>query len=201
MNAQNKRPRRERKGDRILNPDATKAQIECDYGIAPMDRLAEEMNVKWGIDRLPELVTPEMATRYGAAIAHLNDCIREQDPAKCAAAANNCIRGLHAMDAEATELGHQPASGDFWEYELEGENGQPPFRFGILKDDAGWKTAKSKRPDLEFYTMREAAIALRTKIKTAPIEAIKDAFPGASVVEHRPPTPTEKFLDDAIPDF
>jgi hypothetical protein len=107
MNAQTKRPRRERKADRLMSPDATKAQIECDYAIAPMDRLALEMDRKWGIDRLPELVTPEMATRYGQAMAHMNECIRLGDPAKCVAAANNCIRGLHAMDAEATKLGKQ----------------------------------------------------------------------------------------------
>ena len=53
MNAQTKRPRRERKADRLMSPDATKAQIECDYAIAPMDRLALEMDRKWGIDRLP----------------------------------------------------------------------------------------------------------------------------------------------------
>lgn len=198
MNARPQRPRRERKGDRILNPGAAKAQIECDYGIAPMDRLANELDLKWGIDRLPELVTPEMAARYGAAIAHLNDCIREQDPAKCTAAANNCIRGLHAMDAEATRLGVKPASGEYLEYEIEGNAGEPPFRFGILKDGCEWQAAKSARPDLEFYTLREVAIALREKINTPLIDEIKQQFPGAQVVEHRR-TPMEQLLNDEVP--
>jgi hypothetical protein len=43
MTYQTNRPRRERKATG-LSPDATKAQIECDYAIAPMDRLALEMD-------------------------------------------------------------------------------------------------------------------------------------------------------------
>jgi hypothetical protein len=191
MNAQTKRPRRERKADRLMSPDATKAQIECDYAIAPMDRLALEMDRKWGIDRLPELVTPEMATRYGQAMAHMNECIRLGDPAKCVAAANNCIRGLHAMDAEATKLGKQPASGAYTEYDLDG------WKIGILHDDAEWKTSEAARPDLQFFSLREAAIALKTKIDTPPIAAVKAAFPGARVVEHR--TPLNTLLNDSIP--
>jgi hypothetical protein len=191
MNAQTKRPRRERKADRLMSPDATKAQIECDYAIAPMDRLALEMDRKWGIDRLPELVTPEMATRYGQAMAHMNECIRLGDPAKCVAAANNCIRGLHAMDAEATKLGRKPASGAYAEYDLDG------WKIGILHDDAEWRTAEAARPDLQFFSLREAAIALKTKIDTPPIAAVKAAFPGARVVEHR--TPLNTLLNDSIP--
>jgi hypothetical protein len=191
MNAQTKRPRRERKADRLMSPDATKAQIECDYAIAPMDRLALEMDRKWGIDRLPELVTPAMATRYGQAMAHMNECIRLGDPAKCVAAANNCIRGLHAMDAEATKLGKHPASGAYTEYDLDG------WKIGILHDDAEWKTSEAARPDLQFFSLREAAIALKTKIDTPPIAAVKAAFPGARVVEHR--TPLNTLLNDSIP--
>lgn len=193
MNAQVERPKRQRKGDRLLNPDTPATQIACDYGIAPFDRAAIDMDQKWGIDRLPELVTPELAKRYGDAVAYLNACIEQNDPDKCTEAAGNCIRGLHAMDAEATKLGRKPATGDYTEYDLDG------WKIAILHDGAEWKTAQDARPDLKFFTMREAAIALRTKISTPPIEAVKDTFPGAEVVEHRPPTPTEKFLDDIIP--
>lgn len=197
MNAQNKRPRRQRKGDRLLNPDARRAEIETDFAVAPFDRMAKKMDAKWGIDRLPTLVTPELASRYGAAVGYLNECIAANDPAKTIAAVNNCLRGMEAMNTEAESNGAKPASGEYIEYELEGENGEPPFRFGILLNGDEWQRAKDERPDLEFYTLREAAIALRTKIKTGPIEAIKDAFPGASVVAYRP----KVELDDEIPEF
>jgi hypothetical protein len=200
MNAQTPRPRRQRKGDRLLNPDARRAEIETDHAVAPFDRMANEMDAKWGIDRLPTLVTPELAARYGAAVGYLNECIRENDPAKTVAAVNNCLRGMEAMNAEATKLGRKPASGRYIEYALEDEHGGEPFRFGILFDGAEWQTAQDQRPDLKFFTMREAAIALRTKMNTGPIAEIKKAFPGAQVVEHRR-TPMEELLNDEIPPF
>jgi hypothetical protein len=151
-----------------------------------MDRLALEMDRKWGIDRLPEIVSVETAQKYGKAMAHLNECIREADPIKCAAAAQNCIRGLNAMDAEATAAGKQPASGEFWEYELPGMGGAPAFRFAIMADKAEWRTAQAERPDLQFYTMREVAIALQLKLNSPMVDALKDAFPGAEVQSVRP---------------
>lgn len=198
MNAQTPRPRRQRKGDRLLNPDARRAEIEVDHAVAPFDRAAEHYDKIWGIDRLPSLVTPELAARYGAAVGYLNECIRENDPAKTVAAVNNCLRGMEAMNAEAERLGAKPASGEYIEYELEPEGAEPPFRCGILFDGAEWQTAQDERPDLKFFTLREAAIALRTKMSTGPIAEIKQAFPGAQVVEHRR-TPMEDLLNDTIP--
>lgn len=194
MNARTQRPRRERKGDRLLNPGSSKAQIECDYGIAPLDRLASEYDMKWGIDRLPELVTPELAARYGAAMAYLNECIDAQDPAKCVDAAGNCIRGLHAMDAEATRLGRTPATGDFWEFDMEG------FKFAILRDGVEWQTAKDARPDLKFYTLREVGVALKALSLDHPMFAeIKKTYPKAEISGIRERTPLETALNDSIP--
>lgn len=176
-------PRRQRKGDRLTNPDSTAAEIECDYALAPMDRLATEMEMRWGIDQLPALVAPATAQKYGAAIAHLNACIESRDPAKTRAAAENCIRGLTAMDAEAKVSGHQPAQGKFLEYELPEVDGSPPFRFAILEDGNEWMVAKDKRPDLRFYTMREIAVALQHYDSRFAIGEVKDYFPGARVTK------------------
>lgn len=193
-----KRPRRERKGDRLLNPGASAQEIECDYAMAPMDGTAREMDAKWGIDRLPELVTPELAARYGQAIAHLNEMIASNDPAAVAAAAGNCQRGLIAMDAEALRLGHQPNTGEFLEYELT-QNGKPPFRFAVLKDGAQWQAIKKARPDLEIYSMAEVAVALLHHLKHPMIAEVKDKFPGATVTAIRLKTKLEEQLNDHIP--
>lgn len=69
MNAQIKRPRRQRKGDRLLNPDARRAEIETDHAVAPFDRMAEQMDVfgftkVWGFDinkSRPDAVLPTPA--------------------------------------------------------------------------------------------------------------------------------------------
>jgi len=40
------RPRRTKKSDRLLAYDATNEERQCDYGIAPFDRVATEMEHK-----------------------------------------------------------------------------------------------------------------------------------------------------------
>lgn len=189
----NARPKRQGKGDRLLNVDCTKPEIECDYGVAPFDRVVEEMDRKWGIDRLPELVSPETAIKYGSAIAQLNQALEARDPKLTAHKAQVCIRGLRALDAEAAASGHERASGDYWEYDLDG------YKIGILKKDIEWKTAKAQRPDLKFFTMREAAIALKAKLETPPIAEVKEVFPGAEVIDIRERSALEKEMDDEIP--
>ncbi len=80
-----KRPLRKKAADRLIHEQMAREQIMCDYAIAPLDRLAIEMDNKWGIDRLPEIVSPATAARYGAAMAHLNASIEKADPAECQA--------------------------------------------------------------------------------------------------------------------
>ena len=176
-----KRPYRKRKGDRLLSSDAQKNEIACDHAVAPFDRLATQMEHKWGIDRLPELVSPETATRYGHAIADLNAALASSDPDAVIACANNCIKGMGVMDAEAAARGHQPATGEFWEYEITAPDETKPFNFAILRDGVEWMTAKDARPDLRFFTLREVAIALHHYCSNYPIEAVKAAFPEAQI--------------------
>lgn len=158
------------------------------------------MDGKWGIDRLPELVSPEMAAKYGRAMAHLNQCIRENDPARTAAAAQNCIKGLQAMDAWATDHAAPEATGSFYEYELEGADGGEPFRFAVLDDEAQWQIAKAKRPDLVFFTQREVAIALKTRMESPLLAETKKHFPDSEITKITTKDPVDwKGGGDAIP--
>ena len=166
------RPRRQGKGDRLLTPDASSAQIRCDHAIAPFDRAAREFDHQWGVDRLPELVSPATAERYGSAIAKLNAAVEAEDPELCAHKAAVCIRGLQAMDAEARAAGHKPTA-DFWEFDLEG------FRIAILRETGDWTVVQRERPDIQaVYSMREVAVMLRD-LKS--LNVVKAEFPGAEV--------------------
>mgnify|MGYP006235355241 CR=1 FL=1 len=91
---------RQKKGDRIINPGATKDNIMVDMAVVEFDRMAAEMDRKWGIDRLVDLVTPEMAIKYGQALARLNEAVSDGSDGKLALRrANDCVRGMLAMDA------------------------------------------------------------------------------------------------------
>jgi len=99
------RPTRQKKDDRILHRGATANEIRADLSLAPFDKAVREMDKRWGVDRLPELVSVESAAKWGKAVAGLNGAIDAQDPDKVKFWVEVCLRGLTAMDAEAVSLG------------------------------------------------------------------------------------------------
>lgn len=182
-----KRPTRKGAGDRITNPSVHKAQIQIDYGIAPMDRLATQMEMTWGVDVLPTLVPPEMAAKYGAAMAHLNACIEADDVNGTAAAAGNCMRGLEAMDAKARETG-MPSPEALAFGEVDG------FKFGIIKGAGDWTAVKNENGH-RLFSLREVGLALNAYLNTPLVAATKAAFPNSQVTRIK----RNRNLEDAIP--
>lgn len=163
----------------------------ADFAVAPLDRAAIEMDRKWGIDRLPELVEPAMALKYGAAMAYMNAAIGKPDPAAAAQAAANCIKGLQAMDAAATAAGHKPLSPQVWEVEIDGE------KYAILREVGDWRAFEDQRPGVKYFTMREVAVALHASRHA--VITVRDAIKGAEMTAIRTRTALENELNDEIP--
>ena len=174
------RPTRQKKDDRILHKGATANEIKADLALAPFDAAVREMDKRWGVDRLPELVLTESAAKWGKAMAGLNGAIDAQDPDKVKFWCEVCIRGLNAMDAEAVSLGRPVSDPMIWEYEYEGTI------FGIIADGREWPAAYAKRPGIAIHTMREVAVALHEH-RNGLVNAVKLAFPGAEVKQVRRP--------------
>lgn len=191
---QQRRPTRKKRGDRLLDSGAARDEVACDYACAPLDQAAREMDRKWGVDRLPELVSPATAERYGHAIADLNAAIDSKDPASVIATAQNCIKGLAVMDVEAEAAGQPKASAEYAEYEIDG------FRFAVMLDGDHWQACQEARPDLRFFTLREIGVALKALRIDNPIFAeVKKHFPQAqidSIAERATPS---KDREDPIP--
>ena len=182
---------RQKKSDRILHGNQSRDAIMCDYALAPVDRLAIEMDEKWGIDMLPELVSVETAQKYGSAVAKMNAAVEDGDVEECKLRCEVVIRGLKAMDAEAERLGAQRASTDVWEVEIEGK------LFGIMKDGRAWRAIKKQRPELELLTLREVGLAyswFRDNWAGELEKAAKQSFPGAEMIDIK-----GKTFDDPIP--
>lgn len=171
---QRPRPMRQRKEDRVIHQGATAAQIKCDMCLGPFDQAVREMDRKWGVDRLPEIVAPESAAKWGKAMAGLNDAINSEDADKVKFWVEVCLRGLKAMDDEAIKSGQPISDPMIWEYQYEGQT------YGIIEDGRHWPAAYAKRPGLVIFTMREAAIALHAH-RNGLVEAVKLAFPGAEI--------------------
>lgn len=186
------KPVRQKRHDRILHGSgASQAEIRCDMATGPFDEAVLRMDRKWGVDRLPELVSPATADKWGLAMAQLNEAISSEDYEMTVARVGVCLRGIAAMDAEAEAAGQPKSNPDVWEYEYDGH------RFGIIADGREWPAAKEKRPDLTIYSMREVAVALHAHRNA--VAAVKASFPGAEVTKiQRPLTALEKELDDEI---
>ena len=172
------KPGRQKLEDRLISPSAASPEgIGCDMALGGLDRMAREMDRKWGVDRLPDLVSPEMAAKYGSAMGKLNAAIRESDVAHTVARVEVCVRGLKAMDAAADAAGVDQSDPEIWEYELDGHT------FGIIADGRDWPAAYAKREGLTIHTMREVALALKNYGQT--VLDVKQAFNGAEVVAVR----------------
>lgn len=185
------RPQRHRKEDRLIHSGASAQEVVCDMATGPFDRAAREADLRWGVDRLPELVAPETAARWGVAMANLNAAIEANDPELVVARVNACLRGFSAMDKEATAAGHQPIPPQAQEIEVDG------VLCAVLWNDAAWPVYAALRPGVRTYTPREVANALAAYGQT--VAAIKDTFVGATVSAVRKPTPLEIELEDEIP--
>jgi hypothetical protein len=175
-----KRPTRQKKDDRVLHKGATANEIKADLALAPFDAAVREMDKRWGIDRLPELVSTESAAKWGKAMAGLNAAIDAQDPDKVKFWVEVCLRGLASMDAEAVTLGRPVSDPMIWEHECEGKV------YGIIADGREWPAAYAKRPGIAIHTMREVAVALHEH-RNGLVDAVKLAFPGAEVKQVRRP--------------
>lgn len=194
MNAKTKRARFEKKDDFVRHGSLTAEEIACDYGVAPFDRAYRDMDMKWGIDRLPQLVSTETAAKFGSALAKMNTAIEAADPKETAARAGVCIRGLAAMDAEATGYGAKPAARDIWEVQADG------ITYGIMRDSDGWQAIKAERPDLILVSLNEVAQALsRNSVIHQAVEQVTAAFPNAKVKRAEQKPVADWNVGDPIP--
>lgn len=186
-----KRTRRQKKSDRVLHGSQSKDAIMCDYALAPVEQVVNEMDRKWGVDRLPELVSVEMAMKFGSAVAKMNKAVEDEDVEQCRVRAEVVVRGFRAMDAEAERLGAQKASQDVWEVEVDGKV------YAVMKDARAWQAVKEGRDDVEVITLREVALAYKffKDSKAGEFEqAVKNEFASAEMI-----TLGGKVFDDSIP--
>ena len=170
---------RQKKSDRLTQGKQSKEAIMCDLATGPLDRMAGDMDRKWGADVLTELVTPEMAAKYGSAVAKLLEALDEGKPDVVVARVGVCMRGLQAMDAQATKAGAQRSSLDVWQVELNDET------IGIMREGRSFQKIKDEMPNVKLYTLREVAIAMDFYNDHAfgiMIEETKKHFPNADVI-------------------
>lgn len=162
--------------------------------IKPLDRIATEMEIKWGCDRLVGLVSPQTAAKFGSAKAKLDAAIELNVAANVAKTAGVMMRGWAALDAEAVKGGHKPLEPSIWSHTTEAG-----FKFAVAQGNADALKAIITHPDLEgvaVYSLDEIGRLLESKSMEL-VNATKERFPGATVKAVR--TPRADEMVDEVP--
>jgi hypothetical protein len=88
------------------------------FAIAPIDQAFRASEAKWGVDRLPALVSSATLANYRKGWTAYRTAIDDNDHAAVTAIQPKMIHALAVMDREATANGHAPLAVDAWETPL-----------------------------------------------------------------------------------
>lgn len=185
--------KKQRKPDRITHPTAySSAEAGSIYGaLKPLDKVADDMETKWGVDRLIGLVSVDTAAKFGSATEKLNAAIEDQNVDLVKKKAEVMIKGWHALDREAAGSGHKPISVETW-VGCDNDGKQ----YTIVKDLAAAREY-AKIHNAAVYTADEVArIITAWQSRDGIVQNVKDTFPGAEV---KTITPMEELLNDEVP--
>ena len=181
--------------DQITNPKDYADPIAdgIHHAIMPVDKIASDMELRWGCDRLPGLVSPATAVKFGSAKAKLDDAILSNDPEAVAKRATVMVKGWKALDKEARN-NHAPFVPSIWHHTTD-----KGFKFAIAQGNADAIKYIRTEPSMEgvaVYSLDEIGRLLETD-SMALVNAIKDVFQDCEVVEVR--KPKDDGLDDELP--
>lgn len=155
-------------------------QYDQMYGaMRPVDAIASEMELRWGVGKLETLVTPETAAKFESARAKLDVAIFNKDPDLVIQRAGVMVRGWKALEAEALRLGHKPAPPELWYAKAPEEYGLDEMQFVIAKDNSAATLAQTELP---VYTVTEVARIIRLWRSQSDVGKVKSIFAGAEVV-------------------
>ena len=179
-----------RKPDRLLNKqDIGNVTADSIYhALQPLDQMVHQMEVRWGANRLPGLVSVETAAKFGAAKAKLDQAIDANDVEAVKKRIAVMLRAWKALSDEAASLGHKGLDPEVWEVCT--DDGQ---RYAFCRSNAeAWKTSKQMQ-ETRVFSIEEAARLIDVRYQL--VGEVKDVFPDAKVVKADKREP----LDDCIP--
>jgi hypothetical protein len=147
-----------------------------------VDQVAKEIEAKWGVDRLPLLVSDELrakfirqAEKWSAALGEAwNSAMLTRDQLDAVVTKSAAMRRAYAaLDTAAEEAGHRPIAPWVWEARL--ADGTVA---AIVQTDAEAGKVIAEGRHVTVWTMREVANVIDA---LGVIKLAKSEFPGAKV--------------------
>ena len=169
---------------------------KCRAALATYDAEVRAREIKWGVDRLPLLVEPELRDRFWAQMELLNKAIAKGSGVDVEETVAATVRGIQALERRAIELGAEPVSGEVWE-----ETTPQGYVVAVCRDGASIAKIRDQGRIDRVYTMSEIAAIVEgwEESRTGEMtNKVKSLFPGAQI-ETVKPKPADLELDDEIP--
>lgn len=154
-----------------------------------LDDVVSDLERRWGFERLPRLVTPELRERFVAAQdMHRQATMAGEDMAEMDAM---MIRAWRALEAEALKIGHTslPPAVVTWQAD-EPERGTICLCLDDEHAQALLARAKLEGVNIETWTLAEVG---RVVAKASPLAEVKQAFPMATVQGKRKAMPQDEI--------
>ncbi len=157
-----------------------------------VDAIAREMERKWGYGRLMALVPDELALRFWTQHGKMKTALQSGDQKEAHLQCDRMANAWRALDAAATDAGHQPINPKIFEAVL-----SDGTVIGVVADEDMAHAVDPEGRKMQIYTMQEIA----RLIEGFPtIAKIKTEFPGATVTSARETLPPSSQWLSADPD-
>lgn len=157
---------------------------------------ADEMNRRWGFNRLPHLVSLDLMERFKRQkaaweLACFECCgsLMPSDLERMQRIGEAMKRAYAALDAEALQLGKTPAPPGAWGFEL--KNGTPITLVRSRSELGNVETA----PGGQVWCLEEIGEIIT---RFPELIAAKDAFPEAEIIQIAPSNEARELVDDCL---
>ena len=170
---------------------SSKNLVKIQAAITELDACVTGYEKRFGIDRLPELVSIETQVKYWSQVDKLDAAIDSDDADLVIKYAAGMQRAFKAMEIEARDRGHDELTGDW--FECTTKDGRVVI---VASSFAESHKAARERPDALVYSIDEIAALLGSESVTNVANKVKELFPVATVVDVNS---TKVNLNDEIP--
>ena len=156
--------------------------------LVELDKVAVAAEARWGLDRLPDLVPPELREKFHAQSDKLDAAMMMQDAEAVEHEAAVMVRAWGALERAARAAGAREVSGAYWGAKM--EDGR---LLAICETTHDARRAAADNPDAVVLAVEEIAALWPHFESRGVIERAKAAFLGAEVKK------VGKVPDDSIP--
>ena len=151
-----------------------------------LDTVSRSMEQKWGVDRLPRLVSEILQVKFDQQRNLLESAIKSNDAAQISKQSEGMRRAWVALDQAATADGHMPLGNAVWT-----EKHKTGDVIAVYRDDAQL---------VDIAAAGGVSFTLEELVRLIPADVLvaKKEFHGIKVVDVRDKTKDED-LNDEIP--